>query len=31
MDYRTLIIEGKKERNQYDLKEIENIKNAKMA
>ena len=29
--YRMLIIEGKKERNHYDLKEIENIKIARIA
>ena len=26
-DCRTLVIEGKKERSHYDLKQIENIKN----
>ena len=30
-NYRILITECKKERNHYDLKEIETIKNAKMA
>ena len=29
--YRMLIIEGKKERNHYNLKEIENIKIARIA
>ena len=29
--YRKLIIEGKKERNHYDLKDIENTKNPKIA
>ena len=29
--YRILIIEGKKDRNHYDLKDIENTKNAKIA